>query len=470
MTATMRSMSTSDITLTFKKGEDHVSDQIAAVPHRASAFDLVASQPWAITPDMLHTISTIARRENESVETLEARAGHPLQNTRLVTMRGSTAIIPITGPIFRYGNMFTRISGATSLDVLAQEFNSALENPAVKDIVLNLDTPGGQANGIAEFAAMVHGAGKPVTAFIENAASAGYWIASAASRVVISKTGEAGSIGAVVAIDTTGNKPGVIEIVSSQSPKKRPDVTTDAGRAQIQTRVDQWAAAFISDVAANRNTTVEDVLARFGQGDMKMGQAAVDAGMADKVATLEAVIAGLSGTTLKGAKTMANEDTGVPAAAAPAITREYLAAHHPELVAALQGEGATAERSRMLDVQAQCQAIPGHGALMAQLMADGVTTGPMAAVAILAAEKALAGNRRSAIEADRIDPVPHAAAPDAAAEAAAQAAEDAALPVEARCEKQWNASAELRGEFQSLGAYTAFVRNEETGRARVFKK
>lgn len=466
----MRRMSTSDITLTFK-GDANVNEPSAA-PHRVSAFDMVASQPWAILPAMLETICAIARRENESVEALEARLGRPLQNTRNVTVRDGVAVIPVTGPVMRYGNIFSQISGATALDVLARDFAAANDDPTVKAIVLDLNTPGGQANGISDFAAMIRGASKPVTAFVEQAASAGYWMASAANEVVISKTGEVGSIGAVYSIDTSNKKAGVIEIVSSQSPNKRLDATTSEGRALLQARVDKWAEAFISDVAAGRHTTVDAVLARFGQGDMRMGAEAVAAGMADRVATLEEVIAGLSGTTLKGAKIMANAETGVPEAAAPAITREFLAAHHPDLVAAFKTEGATAERTRILDVQAQCQAIPGHGALMAQLMADGVTTGPMAAVAVLAAEQALAANRRSNLAADRIEPLPHAAAPSAADEAAssaeAQAAADADLPVEARCEKQWNASAALQKEFTSLGAYVAFTKHSEAGRARVF--
>lgn len=463
-------MDTNSITLTFPKGDDHVGADSNAPAHRASAFDLVASTPWAILPSMLQTISAIALRDGESVEALEARLGRPLQNTRSVTVRDGVAIIPITGPVMRYGNMFSQISGAVSLDALARDFSAADADPAVKAIVLDLNTPGGQANGVSDFAAMIRGASKPVTAFVEQAASAGYWMAANASEVVISTTGEVGSIGAVYSIDGGSRRSGVIEIVSSQSPNKRPDVNTSEGRAQLQARVDKWAEAFIADVAVGRHTTVENVLAKFGQGDMRMGQEAVDAGMADRVATLEEVIAGLSGKTTKGA-VMANE-TGAPVAQNPVIDRAYLAAHHPDLITALQGEGATAERGRILDVQAQCSAIPGHGALMATLMADGTTTGPMAAVAILAAERELAGNRRSALAADRIDPVASAAAPSAADDAAlgadAQAAADAALPVEARCEKQWNASAALQKEFTSLGAFVAYTKNAEAGRARVF--
>ena len=212
----------------------------------------VLSSPWAILPESLLEIQAICARHTTGIKAdiaaLETRLGRPLQNTRAVTMRGSTALIPITGPVFRYANLFTEVSGATSLAVLASDFAAADANPAVREIVLIIDSPGGQANGIAEFAQLVRTASKPVTAYIDNtAASAGYWIASATSKIVMAKTAMVGSIGAVITIDARKTD-GQVEIISSQSPNKRADVNTDAGRAQIQTLIDGLAQVFIEDV------------------------------------------------------------------------------------------------------------------------------------------------------------------------------------------------------------------------------
>jgi hypothetical protein len=44
---------------------------------KTSAFDLVAAQPWAIQPQMLETMAAIARRENPSIEAVEAKLGRP---------------------------------------------------------------------------------------------------------------------------------------------------------------------------------------------------------------------------------------------------------------------------------------------------------------------------------------------------------------------------------------------------------
>lgn len=386
---------------------------VADIPAKASAFDLVASTPWAILPSMLATISAIARREHEGVEAVEAKIGRPLQNTRQVTMRGDTAIIPVTGPVFRYANLFTDISGATSLEVLAQDFTAALENSAVARIILKLDSPGGQANGIAEFAQMVKASSKPVIAYVDgSAASAAYWIASAADEIVLSKTAEVGSIGAVVAIDQSRKANGVLEIVSSQSPKKRPDLNTAEGISQIQTRIDALAQVFVEDVAAYRGVSIDTVLATFGQGDMRMGQEAVDIGMADRVSTFEALLAHSQST--KGVMMTTNAKTDAPQTtvtlAAEPLTRDTLIETNAALFNAVLAEGAALERERIQSVRAQ--SIRGHEALIEALAFDGVTTGPQAAVQVLAAEKAMQEQAAANLKNNAPAPVAFAAAPD----------------------------------------------------------
>lgn len=430
------------------------------VRHHASAFDLVASQAWAITPEMLQTICAIARREGAGPEALEAKPGRPLQNARKATMRGTTAIVPVTGPIMRYANLFSEISGATSLDMLARDFNAALDDPNVTSIVLNIDSPGGQAAGISEFAQMVRSSAKPVIAYIDgNGASAAYWIASAAQEIVVSKTSEVGSIGAVFSINA--EKSGkTLDIVSSQSPKKRVDVTTKEGRSQLQARADKFAQVFIEDVAAYRGVSVDTVLADFGQGDMRMGAEAVAAGMADRVSTLEEVIAGLAGSKPKPTTQLLTKGT--------TMDLQELRAAHPDLCAALVEEGringlaagADAERQRIQDVEAQ--ALPGHEALITSLKFDGKTTGGEAAMQVLNAERATGKQRLDGIRSDAPAPLPHAAAP-----VDAPAAEDKTLPIEERAQAKWDAKPSLRSEFGKFETYLAYAKAQEGGSVRV---
>lgn len=441
-------------------GAESPAVTLESTPERrpASAFDLLASQPWAMQPAMLETMAAIAQRQGEDVQAVEARLGRPLQNARSVSVRDGVAVVPVIGPIFRYANLFTEVSGATSLDVLAREFSAAVDDPLVKAVVLNIDSPGGQATGVAEFAHMIRAADKPVVAYVDGSGASGaYWIAAAADEIVLAKTAEVGSIGVVVGVDTRPSATGVVELVSSQSPRKRPDLSTDAGRAQIQDRIDALAQVFVEDVAAYRGVAVETVLAEFGQGDMRLGATAVALGMADRVSTLEEVLAGLAGATQGGRHMGANATDDTP----QTVTLDTMMQGHPALVADLRAQGAQAERERILAVQAQ--ALPGHEALIARLAADGVTTGPEAAVAVLAAERALGTQRARTLQDDAPDPVPFAAAPDPSEESG----DDASLPIEQRCAARWERDQALHEEFSSLSAYTAYVRSIDSGRARV---
>lgn len=439
---------------------------------RVTAFDLVCREPWAITPDWLETISAIARREHEGPQAVEARLGRPLQNTRTVTQRGSVALVPVSGPIFRYANLFTELSGATSLELLARDFTAAVEDPRTDSIVLVMDSPGGIASGIAEFAQMVRGAGKRVIAYVDgNAASAAYWVASAADEIVISRTGMVGSIGTVLNVRPKAED-GSIEIVSSQSPYKRPDIKTPEGRALAQNHVDKLTTIFIEDVATYRGVSEETVLADFGQGDMRIGSDAVAVGMADRESTLELLIAELNGTPT-GERTMSDptKPGTKPSASAdqPTIDRAYLAANHAELLASIEGDasaaGAKAERERIQAVEAA--ALPGHEELIATLKFDGATSGPEAASKVIDAEKSKRTQALATLRNDSPQPVEHAPAP-AAKPAASQ--EDPDAPLEERAKASWDADKELRAEFGKFETYMAFRKAEERGAVKRLTK
>lgn len=280
------------------------------------AFHLAASRPWVIQRESLETILAIADRYGDP-EALQAKTGRPLDNTRTVMMRDGVAVIPITGPIFRYANLFTEISGATSTGVLAKDIQSALDNPYVRGIVLDINSPGGEASGINELANLIRAARgvKPIKAYAGGQmASAAYWLGSAADEVIVDDTAMLGSIGVVMSyLDTTERdaKSGVrrVEIVSSASPDKRLDPASEEGRSKVQAIVDSLAALFVGAVAENRNTTTEAVLSDFGRGGVLIGQAAVDAGMADRTGSLETVIAELAGpaSTTKRNTTMSSK-------------------------------------------------------------------------------------------------------------------------------------------------------------------
>lgn len=142
-------------------------------------WNKITNEPWATTSDTLENIINIAQRQNANPAAIAAQLGRKLQNTYAVSIRNNVAIIPIRGPLFRYANIFTAISGATSYELLARDFNSALVDESVKAILFDIDSPGGEVNGCSELADMIYNARgkKPIIAYASgNCCSGAYWI------------------------------------------------------------------------------------------------------------------------------------------------------------------------------------------------------------------------------------------------------------------------------------------------------
>ena len=260
-------------------------------------WNKAADEPWAITSSALTTILDIAARQNAPPEAVAAKLGRELQNSYRLEMRDGIAVLPVVGPLFRYANLFTQVSGASSYELLAKDFTQAVENPDVKAIVLNIDSPGGEVNGCAEFADMIHEARgvKPIIAYASgDAASGAYWIAAAADEIVVSKTSALGSIG-VVGVYRGNKGEDAVEVVSSQSPYKRLDPDTDDGRARLQKRIDTMADVFVDAVAKYRGVASSHVQNHYGSGDVFIGDTAVKQGLADRIGSFEKLLSELSG-------------------------------------------------------------------------------------------------------------------------------------------------------------------------------
>ncbi|KQW30758.1 hypothetical protein ASE36_00185 [Rhizobium sp. Root274] len=289
-------------------------------------MDVVASQPWALEGSRAQEYKAILEGEGDvSPQALEAYRARASARGERMGVRDGVAILNVEGPLFKKANLFVEFCGATSYEILRRDLQAALDDPSITAILLNVDSPGGEANGCDELAAAIYDARgkKPITAYVSGmAASGGYWIASAADRVVISELAVLGSIGVVLGVEdrsSADERRGVrkVEIVSSQSPGKRPDVNTEEGRTQIQTMVDDLAEVFVSAVAKHRGVSSEDVISKFGAGGVKVGAKAVASGMADEVGQFEAVLASLSpsgsgrfSNRSKGTFVMTDQNTG----------------------------------------------------------------------------------------------------------------------------------------------------------------
>ena len=265
--------------------------------------DHVLTQPFAVDEKVLRSLYVQCRDEplekakRRYLDGPEARLQtHGIQSGSTLIVTNGVAVVPVRGVLTR--QPYWRGDQA-SYEWIAARVDEAMGRPDVQRVVLMVDSPGGQIAGVEDLASLIYGArgSKPVDAYVlGQAASAAYWIASAADRILVGRTSLAGSIGVVwTTLDFSKYNARVgieeINIVSSQSPDKHVDPKDDHGRARIQTTVDQLAAVFVADVARNRGVSESTVTGSFGGGWVQVGEEAVRSGMVDGLATFSEALA-----------------------------------------------------------------------------------------------------------------------------------------------------------------------------------
>ena len=393
----------------------------------------VLTAPWAIEPAKLLEIQAIyathLRGDKIDIAAVEAKLGRSLANEpKPYDIIDGVAVLPLEGVIAKRANLFSQISGGVSTELVARDFKSALIDPAVHSIILAIDSPGGTVDGTISLADLVATSTKPVVTLASGTmASAAYWIGSAANSAYITDaTTIVGSIGVVAThtdvskaqatqgIKTTEIAAGKYKrIASSYEP------LTKEGRQTIQDQVDYTYALFVDAVAKQRGVSTDKVLSDMADGRIFIGQQAIDAGLVDGVSTLDALVAQLnanraSGTTGYRASHnyldskpsragVAQNPTPLKGAAMP-ITRDQIAAEAPDVLSAIQAEGAAQERERIQAIEAV--AVPGHAALINSLKFDGKSTAGDAALAVLAAEKQTRSAAAKALADDAPAPLP----------------------------------------------------------------
>jgi signal peptide peptidase SppA len=231
-----------------------------------------AGDPWRPL-DMLVKASRLERRDE----------GHYVAD--------GVAVIPIVGTLVQRADWMDAMSGMVGYGQIERMFVSALDDPQVKEILLEIDSPGGEVAGAFDMADRMYEARgqKPMTAIAtELAASAAYLIASAADEIVVPRTGTVGSIGVVAthvdyskALDKRG-----IAVTFVYAGEKKVDGNPfeplpAAVRAEWQAEIEEVYGIFVSTVARNRG--LEEDWVRKTEAGMFMGRKAVDVGLANRV-------------------------------------------------------------------------------------------------------------------------------------------------------------------------------------------
>lgn len=257
------------------------------------------SRPWAMAPRAFReVIHRIARADQASPQDFFFLFQREEPESDL-DVRDGVAVVPVRGSLFRESMSSSSWAKSHSYTGIRARLTEALDREDVRAIVLDVDSPGGEALGLAELSDFIVGARKrkPIDAVVSAyGASAAYFIASSARNVFAARDAIVGSIGTILIIldfrkwdERLGLEE--IHIVSSQSPRKDPDPKTDEGYAQFKAEVDAIADVFVRSVARNRGVPGATVLSDFGQGGVFVGAEGVGPGLIDGIATLDEVVA-----------------------------------------------------------------------------------------------------------------------------------------------------------------------------------
>ena len=213
----------------------------------------------------------------------------------------NVAVISVTGTLVSRSGYLDAASGLLSYADVGDAVASALADPSVRGVILDIDSPGGEVGGLFDVVETIRAAkadsSKPLWAVAnECALSAAYAIASAADRLYLTRTGEVGSVGVVaVHVDESAadTKAGLawtyVFAGETKIDGNSHQPLSDRARAAIQADVDQLYAQLCCLVASNRRLKSEAV--RATDAAVYRGEAAVRAGLADRIGTLGLAIA-----------------------------------------------------------------------------------------------------------------------------------------------------------------------------------
>jgi signal peptide peptidase SppA len=273
-----------------------------------------SAQAWAIAARAFSDIGVAMRwRAQNPAEAvaIERQAAEAVQAARQGRDRGrvagAVAVLPLRGVITPRTSFMSYLFGGMGLVDFMDEFRAALSDDDVGSILIDIDSPGGRVDLVPEAAEEIRAARgkKPIVAVANTmACSAAYWLGAMADELVVTPSGQVGSVGTyILHEDWSGmNEQIGIDptfIVSSASPYKvdgnPEEPLSEDARATWQQDVDDITADFFKSLAKARNTTVKDVRDNYGQGRVLNAKRAMDAGMVDNVQTYDQVVARLVG-------------------------------------------------------------------------------------------------------------------------------------------------------------------------------
>lgn len=304
-------------------------------------------------------LTPTVEKQEEIVASYEASMSSAVP--RIMSVAGDKAEISVRGVLTKSPDWLAMIFGGgnTTYPEIIASIAAAEQNPDISEIILAIDSPGGHFGGLFDVLGAIKTARKPIRAEISNlGASAAFAIATQADTIVASnKAARIGSVGVAATFRTSENE---VTITSTEAPKKRPDVSTEEGKADVRQELDAMHDIFVEAIAGGRSSATSEsftaarVNKDFGRGATLLAEEALKQGMIDGIGDVETAggkgkqrkkhSASIEGTpeTVTTLKLDNKQKTEVKI-----MDLSTLKAEHPELYAKVKGLGVKEERDRV---------------------------------------------------------------------------------------------------------------------------
>jgi ClpP class serine protease len=245
---------------------------------------------WLITPDVAHELSRAQRTVVVSPEQLavfmrahgDVAAGEMPRN---MSIAGDVAQINVHGVLTKSPDWYAKYFGGGNttyrsiIDGLAQ----CQVNDTVRRVEINVDSPGGLVDGLFDAIAALNAFRKPISVVASCACSAAYAIAASAGPIrAVGRAANFGSIGTAVSFSFYESET-IVTLTNTDSPDKRPDVTTDAGKKVVVEYLDAVNELFVEAIAYGRKVKPTEVSKKYGRGAVLLADSALELRMIDSI-------------------------------------------------------------------------------------------------------------------------------------------------------------------------------------------
>jgi signal peptide peptidase SppA len=255
-----------------------------------------AGRPLAIRPESLATLLQV---DGMTPSASRFVGTQPVGSVARITRNG-VAVLTIDGVLVNRGQILSEHLGVNSYEGLAYKLSAMGRDRKVKSIILDVESPGGEAVGAFELAATIRAISsqKPTFAIVNGmAASAAYALASACRAIISTPSGVSGSIGVVLlhadysrALDKAGVTPTLIHAGKHKVDANQFEPLPKDVRGDLQGEVDRFYSMFLNTVAVGRGARLSADAARKTEARTFIGRDAQKVGLVDEIGTFDELL------------------------------------------------------------------------------------------------------------------------------------------------------------------------------------